>query len=675
MSMPSDGARFAGLITDGRTAGSRAATIRIAGGGLELRTEDDHKTRIWPYDELSSSVPLRADAPDALLSLGAGGAETLFVNNPTFASVVLARAPHLSPMRRRWQGLKPGLAVVAAVAAVIGGVWGFDLQPSQAVARVMPLNARQALGDAVVRSLAKDRKVCETPASKAALGKLTSRLLAAAPGSPPNVRVLVLDWPLVNAFAVPGGQIILTKGLIQHAGTPDEVAGVLAHELGHAVEMHPEAGIIRYMGLSAAAQLAFAGSSGTMTNVGVVLTALRYSRVAEREADAHALNILKGAGISQKGFADFFERLEDKPPAGGGASNGKLGDFSVLSTHPQTAERIAMVRARPAYAATPALSDEDWTALGEACGPLIRPRPPAAAPAAQRPAPSPAPTTPAPAPAPTKKRTAAGEPPPPSSAHKSPQSGPLTASAEPPPQPAQAPAPSPSRPASSTSAPLPPASSPRIDPQADREIAEAGRALASDPRDTEALQRRARAHSRKGEYAAALADYTSAVEMRPQDAELHYGRGTALQNLRRYEEAISAYDETLRLAPNHSNARNNRGNVNRVLKRYEAALKDFDEVIRAQPEFLHGLYNRGLVYREMDRLEEAVRDFTATLARDKSYTAAYTSRGIAHERMGARDKAIEDFRTALTVPAKYSNGAWAHNTARERLKTLGVAAQ
>ena len=113
-------------------------------------------------------------------------------------------------------------------------------------------------------------------------------------------------------LAAPGGQIILTRGLVQTAGSPDEVAGVLAHELGHALELHPETGIVRAMGLAAATQLIFAGSAGTVSNVGMVLTQLRYTRIAEREADAHAVRMLKGAGISAKGFGDFFERLEGK---------------------------------------------------------------------------------------------------------------------------------------------------------------------------------------------------------------------------------------------------------------------------------------------------------------------------------------------------------------------------
>ena len=614
MSTPSDGTRFAGVHSDGRVATVSPVSVRFTGGGLEMRGDGDLGTRTWPYEALQGSVPLRPDAGDVLLSLRPDGAETLFVADPSFSRLLLARAPSLSSARQRWQGLKPGLAVLAAVVLIVGGMWLLDLHPAQAVARLMPQESRVALGNAVVASMAKDRKVCETPAGRAALDRLTQRLTAAASDKPLHSRVVLLDWSLVNAFAVPGGQIVLTRGLVQRAGSADEVAGVLAHELGHTLELHPETGLVRALGMTAAIQLAFAGSQGTVSNIGLILTQLRYTRIAEREADAHALRMLKGAGISAKGFGDFFERLEGKKP---GAETGKSApELSViLQTHPPTADRIAMVRGQPAYAATPALSPDDWRALRDACGPpTVQPiPPPPPGPIASR-----APTNPPPTPTP-----------------------PITV---------------------------------RPDTEAAREIAEATKALAENPNDMAALQKRARAYTKENRHEQALGDYAKAAQIKPDDPALHYGRGTALQNLRRYEEALRAYDETLRLAPGHANARNNHGHANRALKRYDAALQDFDELIRAQPQFIHAHYNRGLVYREMNRHEEAVRDFSSTIERDKGYTAAYTSRGLAHEKIGSRDKAIEDFRSALATPQKFNNGAWAHTVARERLKALGIDA-
>ncbi len=102
---------------------------------------------------------------------------------------------------------------------------------------------------------------------------------------------------------------MLTRGLIAKADSPDEVAGVLAHEMGHGIEMHPETALVRALGLSAAAELMLGGSGGTLANIGIVLAQLSYTRDAERNADRHALEILKGAGVSAQGLAEFFTRV------------------------------------------------------------------------------------------------------------------------------------------------------------------------------------------------------------------------------------------------------------------------------------------------------------------------------------------------------------------------------
>ena len=116
------------------------------------------------------------------------------------------------------------------------------------------------------------------------------------------------------------------------------------------------------MGLSAAVELMLGGSGGTLANIGMLLTQLGYSRVAEREADTRALQILEKAQISPLGFAGFFKRVEER---GRGSA---IGEISILRTHPLSAERARLAETRPAYPATPALSDEEWRALRVICG-------------------------------------------------------------------------------------------------------------------------------------------------------------------------------------------------------------------------------------------------------------------------------------------------------------------
>ena len=320
---------------------------------------------------------------------------------------------------------------------------------------------------------------------------------------------------------------------------------MLAHEIGHTLELHPEAGLVRAMGLSAAAQLVFAGSTGTATNIGLLLTQLRYTRVAEREADAHAMRMLKncrhlGKGLRRLLRASGAEAAQSERQGAIRKSSAekeedllgtRIFTSEILRTHPLTADRLALVRAQPAYPATPALSDDDWRALREMCGAVtIAPRP-TTPPAAQRPSTA--------NPGPVKRR-------------------PLrTAPADR----------RPSRP-----------------PMPDRDIAEATKALQANPYDVAALQRRARAYSKKGQHAEALADYTKATQLRPSDANLQVGRGAAHFSLRQYELALVAYDEALRLDHGNVAARNGRGNTNRALKRYEEALADFDDLLKIRPD-------------------------------------------------------------------------------------------
>ncbi len=381
------------------------------------------------------------------------------------------------------------------------------------------------------------------------------------------------------------------------------------------------------MGLSAAAQLVFAGTTGTATNIGILLTQMRYTRVAEREADAHALRILKSAGIAPKGFGDFFERLDPNPAADAAKkadadkkeepkkASGfakRIFESEILRTHPRTKDRLAVVRAQPSYAATPALDDADWRALQGMCGAAtIAPRP-----------------------------------------------GPADARQQ---------IPSPPR-----TQRAPPPQGPNLTGQ-DREIAEATRALEADPSDVAALQRRAMAYNRSGRQAEATRDLTKAIELRPSDANLHSARGGVHYSARQYELALAAYDEALRLDPTHNFARTGRGNTRRALKQYEAAIGDFDILIAARPSYVLTYFNRALTYADMGRQEEAIRDLTSAIAIDRDYAAAYAQRGVLHQRVGAREAAITDYRAALAAPsAKYESGAWAHRTARERLRALGV---
>ena len=410
---------YEGRYSDGRSAGSRVIQLRLGARGVEIKLPGNEPVLTWPYDRLKTSVPLSRNVNEVLLSLPDQPGATLFVPKRSFVQDLVVRAPHLTARSERWKYTKPLLALFAAVVGIGVLIQLLDLSPARAIARALPKDTRVALGKQVLASITKDHKVCSTPAGDAALARMVERL-SRAEGGKHQFRVQVVDWRLVNAFAVPGEQIILTRGLLTQAGSPDEVAGVLAHEMGHGIETHPETGFVRAVGISLALEILFTGSSaGTIANTGAFIAQLSYTRAAEREADTRGLELLRNAGISAKPLAVFFDRISGRKPTTPAAGPANPGDakkdetkkdeakkvepkgknnrrgptlFDILSTHPPSVERAEMIRKMGDYPATPSLSDEDWKALREICGPpTVTPAAPATPPAPGTPSPPPAP--------------------------------------------------------------------------------------------------------------------------------------------------------------------------------------------------------------------------------------------------------------------------------------------
>jgi predicted Zn-dependent protease len=199
-------------------------------------------------------------------------------------------------------------------------------------------------------------RICTGAEGQQALDRLATRL--STDGRP--VRIRVIDLGIVNAAALPGRQIVVLNGLIDKAESPDEVAGVLGHEIGHVERRHVMAALLRDFGLS----LLLGGADGGAIAQG--LLASRYSRGAEREADASAIEGMARAKVSPMPTAAFFARL--------GKDEAKLGRsvtmLNYISSHPLSEERRKRFAASFDKAAgyRPALSTAEWKAVRAMCG-------------------------------------------------------------------------------------------------------------------------------------------------------------------------------------------------------------------------------------------------------------------------------------------------------------------
>jgi beta-barrel assembly-enhancing protease len=354
-------------FSDGKSAARDAsATLYLTGVEIHLKAPDQHF--IWPYTTLKAAEPLRTHAIDVLLTSSAFPGASLFVPNPEFARALREHAPQLTTRAERWRKSRIWMFAAAAAIGLVAAMYASGWSPAQYIARVLPQSWREKLGDEAAQSMTEGHAMCVAPAGIAALEKLTERLSTGAGATVP-FKVYVYDWTLMNAFAVPGGQVVMTRGLIEKAGSPDEAAGVLAHEMGHGIELHPETGIIRAVGLAAAVELMLGGSGGALANIGLTLAQLGYTRTAEHEADLQAIRLLKNAGISKRGLSDFFKRVEKIE--GEDTATTSLHPLDLLRTHPPTKEREDLVRNQPDYPSTPALDEASWQDLKSICSSTI----------------------------------------------------------------------------------------------------------------------------------------------------------------------------------------------------------------------------------------------------------------------------------------------------------------
>ncbi len=249
----------------------------------------------------------------------------------------------------------------------------FVILPAMAntLAGVIPVEREVAFGKTVVGQMERflggrgtSGFRCNNPAGRAALDRMLARLTASQ-DMQYEVNLSVFDHEMVNAFAAPGGQVVILRGLLDRADSPDEVAGVLAHEIGHVESRDATRHALRAAG-SAGLLTMFLGDftgGAAVAVIGEHLLSTSYTREAETAADAFALQMLASADTSAEGLADFFGIIDEMQQEMG------LSVPEYLSSHPMTRGRAEAARA---FAGTqndtrPILNKAEWQALKAIC--------------------------------------------------------------------------------------------------------------------------------------------------------------------------------------------------------------------------------------------------------------------------------------------------------------------
>ena len=352
-----------GLVVyfDGTTSRRRLVTL-VFGDRLELH-EPLQALVTWPYDEIR-----RADSPNGtlrLICLGAPALARLDIRDAAVAAEVIARATRLDENRssRRGAAAIVGWSIAAAASIIAVVLFGVPLAADR-LAPLVPQAVERRMGDVAdgqVKALF-GNKVCNSADGQAAFVKLVTTLREAA-GLDPSIQTAVLSTPVPNAFALPGGRVYLFNGLLAKAENPDEIAGVLAHELGHLRHRDGTRNLIYNGGTSFLIGLLFGdvtGSSALIFASRSLVTA-SYSREAEQNADNFSIEIMQKLGRPTKAMGDLLFRV-----------TGKQGDssLSILASHPMTEDRLKRMSEvdRPA-SGPPLLTAEEWTSFKAICAP------------------------------------------------------------------------------------------------------------------------------------------------------------------------------------------------------------------------------------------------------------------------------------------------------------------
>lgn len=344
--------------SDGRTALVHACGVSAREDGLHVSLREG--VRIWEWTQLT-----RADDGGETIILkfirDTGERITLSAEE---ADAARAFAPSLLSQR----GLRrEGAALVLSLMAAAGALAAVFLVgvPLAAgpIAHSLPQRYQDHLADIGWNQVYALSSECEFDTSSdgwVALDNLFDALKAHAHGVDSST-VHVVDATFPNAFTLPDGSIVVTNRLIHLAESPDEVAGVLAHELGHVEAEHVMAGVVRQMGVGMFVDVVFGGAGAGQAVAAINVLALRYSRADEAEADAIAIRLMDEANFNPGAIASFFEHVRGEE-AREGASIPEM-----LSSHPDSARRAqeAARHARPGR--PPALGPEDWAALHAVC--------------------------------------------------------------------------------------------------------------------------------------------------------------------------------------------------------------------------------------------------------------------------------------------------------------------
>jgi beta-barrel assembly-enhancing protease len=230
--------------------------------------------------------------------------------------------------------------IIAFSFLTIAGIFVFRNTIIHSIAGTVPVEWEQQAGEQIFATIKMQKTLVGDSVLNKKINELGSIITNTVPDKKFRFKFHIVKDSSLNAFALPGGNVVIHSGLIMRAESPEEILGVLGHEVAHVTERHHVRGLITKMGLRYLILLFFDTGSAIgdlIINAGSTLQSLKYDRDLETEADEKGWEYVTKANVNPAGMISFFKKLE-------GEKKGTLKELEAsldwMNTHPNTAERI-----------------------------------------------------------------------------------------------------------------------------------------------------------------------------------------------------------------------------------------------------------------------------------------------------------------------------------------------
>jgi beta-barrel assembly-enhancing protease len=216
------------------------------------------------------------------------------------------------------------------------------------------------IGDFILRSMNMTNQELAVDSAHVLAEKLKRRICTANGIDDASITLHLLKKDEVNAFALPGRHLVVYSGLIRRCRNPEELSGVLAHEIAHMERNHVMKKLVKEVGLSMVTTIAGGDSTGEIGRQTLtLLSSTAFDREQEKEADHTAVHMMAKSGIDPEHLANFLFRLSREEKS-------LLTRFEWLNTHPDSQNRaseILKLRKREKYSVSTIVGEEEWKSM------------------------------------------------------------------------------------------------------------------------------------------------------------------------------------------------------------------------------------------------------------------------------------------------------------------------